>query len=139
MRMLAYVGALVTVTSVTGCSVATTNAPGPAPLRTAVIVQNRSALDVEVFLWDGWDRATRIGAVRARDTVDLDVPEDVLAAVGPYALEARPTAGGEYATNSERFALRPGYRITWTIPPSEAMGAAPDDAPSDTMAGPPGQ
>jgi len=142
MQVLTYVGALVVVTSATGCSMATTttSAAPPAPLRTVVLVQNQSTLDVEVFLWDGWNRATRLGFVGAHDTLDLDVPETVLAAAGPYSLEARPTVGGEYATNSEPFKLREGYRITWAVPPSESVGAAADGAPSDTVAGgPPGQ
>jgi hypothetical protein len=136
MRVLTYVGALVVATSAAGCSVATTSPPGPP--RTAVIVQNESTFDVEVYLWDGWNRATRLGFVSAGDTADLDVPEAVIAAMGPYSLEARPTVSAEYPTNSERFALRAGYRITWAIPPADALGAAREEIPSDTVSRPPG-
>jgi hypothetical protein len=108
-------------------------------VRTIVLVQNQSPFDVDVFVWDGWDRATRLGLVGAGDTLDLDVPETVLAATGPYSLEARPTVGAEYPTSSEQFALRVGYRITWAIPASDALGAAHDESTSDTAAGPPGR
>ena len=137
MRVFTYVSALAVAASASGCSYATTNA-APEPVRTVVLVQNQSQFDVDVFVWDGWDRGTRLGLVGAGDTLDLDVPETVHAATGPYSHEARPTVGAEYPTNSERFALRVGYRITWAIPASDALGAAHDDSTtSDTVAGVP--
>jgi hypothetical protein len=131
MQVLTYVGALAVVTGVAGCSAAMPSGAGPAEVRTAIIVQNESHFDVDVYMWDGSDRATRLGLVATGDTADFDVPATVMASAGPYSLEARPTVSGEYPTNSEQFALRPGYRITWAIPPADAVGAA-DKAPPDT-------
>lgn len=131
MRVLAYVGALVVVTGVAGCSAAMPAGAGPTEVRTAIIVRNESYFDVDVYMWDGSDRATRLGFVATGNTTDFDVPATVMASAGPYSLEARPTVSGEYPTNSEEFALRPGYRITWAIPPADAVGAA-DQELSDT-------
>ena len=123
MRVLGYVGALAFMAG-GGCSYSMTPAELPPP---TVIVHNESDVDVEVFLWDGWNRATRLGTLAASDTTSFLVPDTVTAAPGPYHLEARGLGGVVYPVQSETFELRPGYRITWPLPPTPALGAGMPD------------
>ena len=138
MRVLACVGALVIMAGGVGCAVPMTTTSSP-PTGTAVVVQNKSVVDVEVFIWDGGNRGTRLGPVAAGDTASFKVPETITSVAGPYYLEARTVQGSGYPAQSESFALRTGYRITWAIPPVDAVGAAPEDPPTDTASKQPGQ
>jgi hypothetical protein len=134
MRVLTRFCALALTTGSIGCSYSmATGAPMEKP-QAMIIVQNQSALEVEVYVWDGEDRATLLGSMTARDTVKFPVPETVTAAAGPYYLEARSPERPERPIHSDRFALRNNLRITWTIPPLKAAEYVPDEhsAPSDT-------
>lgn len=134
MRVLTRVCALALTTGGIGCSYSMATGAPLEKLQAIIIVQNQSALEVEVYVWDGEDRATRLGSMTARDTVKFPVPETVLAAAGPYYLEARSPERSERPIHSDRFALRNNLRITWVIPPLKVVEVAPDDepAPPDT-------
>lgn len=130
MRVLTRLCALAVTTGGIGCSYATSTAP-MEKLQAMIIVQNQSALEVEVYVWDGENRATRLGEMPARDTVKFPVPEMVTAARGPYFLEARSAERPDRPIRSDTFALRSNLRITWLIPPLKVREVLePDDQPS---------
>lgn len=146
MRVLTRLCALAVTTGGIGCSYSMSSGAPVEKLQAMIIVQNQSALEVEVFVWDGENRATRLGELTARDTVKFPVPETVTEAAGPYFLEARSTERPERPIRSDTFALRSNLRITWVIPPlkvrevieSDDMPSIPDTAiESSSRVGPP--
>lgn len=89
--------------------------PSPGPSSGAVvIVDNRSSLDMDVFLHAG-SQATRLGFAPANEPTRFHLTTSLLAGAGLVRLEARPTQAGR-PTFSDLLSIKPGDELTWVVP-----------------------
>jgi len=100
---------------VLGALVACASPPSPDPSSgAAVTVDNRSSLDVDIYLHTG-GQATRLGFAPANERTRFNLAGALLAGAGLIRLEARPTRAGQ-PTFSDLLSIKPGDELTWVVP-----------------------
>lgn len=98
-----------------GALAACASNPSPGPSSGAVvIVDNRSSLNVDIYLHNG-AQATRLGFAPANEQTRFQLATALLVGAGLVRLEARPTQVGQ-ATFSDLLSITPGDELTWTVP-----------------------
>jgi len=91
----------------------------PIPQETAsVMVQNRAFIDVDVFALYGGTRA-RLGTVTANGTASFRIPAAVVGAGRDLQFMVDPIGSTRQGTSYTLY-VRPGERVTLTVPPSFA-------------------
>lgn len=88
--------------------------PSPASYGSIVVsVENGDPHDISVFFVQSGQHK-RLGTVIALSTSSFEVPEELLRAANEAQLVADPV-GTPGRVASERFVVRPGQRVVWTI------------------------
>lgn len=89
----------------------------PVPQETAsVVVNNRAFIDVDVFALYGGSRA-RLGTVTANGSGTFRIPPAIVGAGRELRFMVDPI-GSNRAGTSFSIYVRPGERVTLTVPPS---------------------
>ena len=117
MRSLLHPSAICLLLATAACA---GGSPGddPAPDSSAKVrIENRSRLDMDIYLRPTPHRATRIGFVPAADTAEFALPRALTAGSAAFRIEARPVRGTGRPELSEPFAAGAGEEIYWSIPP----------------------
>lgn len=100
-----------------GCGSHKQNASLPAPdARAVVMVDNRSFLDMDVFVYDGNQRV-RLGTAAGHSVTELTIPPRLLTGATPLRFIADPI-GGRRAPVSDEIVVNPGDEVTLIIPPT---------------------
>jgi hypothetical protein len=117
MRSLLHASTICLSLVIAGC--AGSSAGGnPAPDSSPKVrIENRSTLDMDIYLRPMSNRPTRLGFVPASDTVEFAVARGLTAGSPAFHLEARPVRGTGRPVLSELFAAGAGEEIFWSIPP----------------------
>ena len=100
-----------------GCVGKGRNAPTPQENAT-VVVQNRAFIDVDVFALYGGSRA-RLGSVTANGTASFRIPAAVIGAGRDLRFMVDPIGSNRSGTSFNIY-VRPGERVTLTVPPTLA-------------------
>ena len=98
-----------------GCVGKGRNAPAPQET-TTVVVNNRAFMDVDVFALYGGTRA-RLGTVTANGSARFRIPPAIVGAGRELRFMVDPI-GSNRAGTSFSIYVRPGERVTLTVPPS---------------------
>ena len=106
---------LVTALGSAGCVGKGRNAPMPQEIA-RVVVTNRAFIDVDVFALYGGTRA-RLGTVTANGSGTFRIPPAIVGAGRELRFMVDPI-GSNRAGTSFSIYVRPGERVTLTIPPS---------------------
>ena len=112
---LALGAALVALLSVAGCTSTRSGAPAPQRSEAFVRVENRSMLDMTIYVVRGGERR-RLGLVNALSTQMLSIPSVLVAGSGVLRFQADPI-GGRRAPISEEIFVRDGDVVQLIIPP----------------------
>lgn len=93
--------------------------PGsPQPAAQArVSVENRSSIDMDVYVRRQDDQTSRLGFVPANQTTLFPLPPGLIAGAGIVRFEARPVRGSGQPVFSDQFNIGPGAELSWSIPP----------------------
>lgn len=112
---LTLLPALVALLAVAGCQ--SKGARGPAPQRSEafVRVENRSMLDMTIYVVRGGERR-RLGLVNALSTQMLSIPSVLVEGSGVLRFQADPI-GGNRTPISEEIFVRNGDVVQLIIPP----------------------
>lgn len=100
-----------------GCVGKGPNAPAPQE-QASVVVNNRAFIDVDVFALYGSTRA-RLGTVTANGSGTFRIPPAVVGAGRELRFMVDPIGSTRQGTSFNIY-VRPGERITLTVPPSIA-------------------
>jgi hypothetical protein len=89
---------------------------GPSPDSGAKVrIENRSSLDMDIFIRPPLKPSVRLGFVPASDTAEFTLARVLTAGSASFRLEARPVRAGGMSVVSEPFTS--GEEIFWSIPP----------------------
>jgi len=103
---------------VTGACAGGSPGGNPTPDSSAKVrIENRSSLDMDIYIRPTSARATRLGFVPASDTAEFALARALTAGSAAFHFEARPVRGSGRPVVSEPFAARAGEEIFWSIPP----------------------
>lgn len=114
-RLRLFAVAFVAALASAGCVGKGKNAPTPQP-SASVFVQNRAFIDVDVFAVYGGTRA-RLGTVTANGTGTFRIPPGIVGAGRELRFMVDPIGSTRTGTSFDIY-VRPGERITLTVPPS---------------------
>ena len=92
------------------------NAPTPQP-PTTVFVQNRAFIDVDVFAIYGGGTRARLGTVTANGTGTFRIPPGIVGEGREMRFMVDPIGSSRQGTSFDIY-VRPGERVTLTVPPS---------------------
>ena len=112
---LALVVALVTLLTIAGCKPTGNAAPAPQRSEAFVRVENRSMLDMTIYVVRASERR-RLGLVNALSTQMLPIPSVLVDGSGVLRFQADPI-GGRRAPISEEIFVRNGDVVQLIIPP----------------------
>jgi hypothetical protein len=82
-----------------------------------VRIENRSSLNMDIYVRKAFSSPIRLGYVPASETVELALPRAMVAGSSSFRLEARPVRGAGQREVSEPFSVRKGEEVFWSIPP----------------------
>src|SRR5215211_3507858 len=91
--------------------------PDPDTDQARVRVENRSSLDMDIYLVRTDGQSIRLGFVGGAETGTFALPATLTAGTTSIIFEARPVRRSGRAVKSEPFGLRRGEEIQWSIPP----------------------
>jgi hypothetical protein len=90
----------------------------PAPSsRGKVKIENRSSLNMDIYVRKTFSSPVRLGYVPASETAEFTLPAALVAGSSSFRLEARPVRGAGSPEVSEPFSARSGEEVFWSIPP----------------------
>jgi hypothetical protein len=112
---LSLAAALVALLTVAGCTSTRSGAPVPERAEAFVRVENRSMLDMTIYVVRGGERR-RLGLVNALTTQLLSIPSVLVAGSGVLRFQADPI-GGRRTPISEEIFVRDGDVVQLIIPP----------------------
>ena len=113
---LALVGGLAAVLTLAGCpSTRGTGAPAANRAEAFVRVENRSMLDMTIYVVRGAERR-RLGLVNALSTQTLSIPSVLVNGSGVLRFQADPIGGSRTPVSEEIF-VRDGDVVQLIIPP----------------------
>ena len=81
----------------------------------SVVIDNRTASDMDIFLQRGSGSPIRLGFAPAGQSTRFTLPPAIITGAGTVRFSARPTRGGEAAV-SELFRVQAGDELNWAIP-----------------------
>lgn len=111
--------AIVLATSLPAAACVGKGANAPAPQdQASVVVQNRAFIDVDVFALYGGSRA-RLGSVTANGSGSFRIPAAVVGAGRELRFMVDPVGSTRQGVSFNMF-VRPGERVTLTVPPTIA-------------------
>jgi hypothetical protein len=101
------------------CLVACRTSPGSTDPsnQTRARIENRSSLDVDIYVRRNDGRTTRLGFASANETTTFALPPTITAGAAWIRFEARPVRGSGEPVLSEPFQVRIGEEISWSVPP----------------------
>ncbi len=115
-----YVSALVLglALSVAACAAGQGDDPASPPAPEARLeIDNRSSLDMDIYVRNDRGNRTRIGLAPAGQATAFALPRGVLVGSVAFRFEARPVRGQGRSVVSEPYQVRPGGLIVWSVPP----------------------
>lgn len=115
MRTLLRAPALLVVLAV-ACQSGGPGRPEPAE-QTRARIENRSSLDMDIFVRRNDGRAARLGFVPGDETSTFALPPALTTGASWIRFEANPVRGTGKPVVSEPFQVRMGDEITWSVPP----------------------
>lgn len=98
------------------CTSAQPGSPEPGE-QTRARIENRSSLDVDIFVRRNDGRVSRLGFAPGNETTTFALPTTLTAGAAWVRFEARPVRGSGDPTVSEPFPVKMGDEITWSVPP----------------------
>jgi hypothetical protein len=117
MRLLLHASAICLWLTTAGCAGGSGGAD-PAPDSNArVRIENRSTLDMDIYLRPSLNRPVRLGFVPGSDSAEFALARVLIAGSAAFRLEARPVRGAGRPVVSEPFTARAGEEVFWSIPP----------------------
>jgi hypothetical protein len=117
MRLLLHASAICLLLATAGCA-GGSGGGDPAPDSSAKVrIENRSTLDMDIYLRPSLNRPVRLGFVPASDTAKFALARALTAGSAAFRLEARPVRAAGRPVLSEPFTARPGEEVFWSIPP----------------------
>jgi hypothetical protein len=117
MRSLLHASGLCLSLVATACAGGSSGGTPTPDSSSEVRIENRSSLDMDIYVRLTSGRATRLGFVPASDTAKFAVARALTAGSAAFLLEARPVRATGRPVLSEPFATRAGEEIFWSIPP----------------------
>jgi hypothetical protein len=102
------------------CSANTSSNTSPDPDasdQARVRVENRSSVDMDIYLLRSDGQSIRLGFVGGGETSTFALPATVTAGTTSIRFEARPVRRSGRPETSEPFGLSKGEEIQWSIPP----------------------
>ena len=112
---LAFTAGLIAVVALGGCRSPSQSAPSAQRPETFVEVENRSMLDMTVYVVRGGERR-RLGLVNALSTQVLSIPSVLVEGLGVLRFIADPI-GSNRTPVSEEISVRHGDTVRLIIPP----------------------
>jgi hypothetical protein len=112
---LTLTAALLALLTIAGCKSTGRNAPAPPRSEAFVRVENRSMLDMTIYVVRGGERR-RLGLVNALTTQMLSIPSVLVNGSGVLRFQADPI-GGSRTPISEEIFVRNGDVVQLIIPP----------------------
>lgn len=112
---LTRMAAIVALFVVASCASTARRGPAPQRFEAFVRVENRSMLDMTIYVVRGGDRR-RLGLVNALTTQTLSIPSVLVAGSGVLRFQADPIAGRRTPISEEIF-VRNGDVVELSIPP----------------------
>lgn len=88
-----------------------------ATLTTRLEVENRSSLDMDIYVRGERGGPIRIGMAPGGDVTSFALTPALLAGAGVVRFEARPVRGQGQSVQSEPYRVQRGSVITWSVPP----------------------
>ena len=85
--------------------------------QTRARIENRSSLDVDIYVRRNDGRDTRLGFAPSSETTTFALPPTITAGAAWVRFEARPVRGSGEAVASEPFPVEIGSEISWSVPP----------------------
>ena len=82
-----------------------------------VRIENRSSVDMDIYVRPSLNRPVRLGFVPASDTAEFALPRALTAGSAAFHLEARPIRAAGRPVLSDPFPAGSGDEIFWSIPP----------------------
>jgi hypothetical protein len=100
-------------------AVACQSGPGRAEPaeQTRARIENRSSLDMDIFMRRNDGRAARLGFAPGDQTTTFALPPAFTTGASWIRFEARPVRGTGNPVVSEPFNVKMGDEITWSVPP----------------------
>lgn len=98
------------------CAASRTN-DSEAAVPTRLEVDNRSSLDMDIYLRGERGGAARIGLAPGGEITSFALTRSLLAGAGVVRFEGRPVRGQGQSVVSEPFRVQVGSVITWSVPP----------------------
>ena len=108
--------ALFLLLALTACG---TGRPGSADPsnQTRARIENRSSLDVDIYVRRNDGRDSRLGFASGGETTTFALPPTITAGAAWVRFEARPVRGSGEVVVSEPFPVQMGEEISWSVPP----------------------
>lgn len=114
-RLLA--GALLSWLALTVAACGANQASSPGGEQARVEVENRSSVDMDIYLRPLRGGSVRLGFAAAGETTSFSLSRAMLTGTGPVRLEARPTGDRGSPVLSDTFYPSSEGSIEWSIPP----------------------
>ncbi|HUF35519.1 MAG TPA: hypothetical protein VMN37_06190 [Gemmatimonadales bacterium] len=98
------------------CAASRTDESDAAP-PTRLEVENRSSLDMDIYVRGERGGTMRIGLAPGGEITSFALTPALLAGAGVVRLEGRPVRGQGQSILSEPYRVQRGSVITWSVPP----------------------
>jgi hypothetical protein len=108
--------ALLLLLSILACGGRNTGSPEPSN-QTRAKIENRSSLDVDIFVRRNDGRVSRLGLAPGGETTSFALPPTLTAGAAWVRFEARPVRQSGEPAVSEPFPVKMGDEISWSVPP----------------------
>jgi hypothetical protein len=105
---------LLTIIS-TACHHSGTAGTEPVP-QTRVRIDNGASLDMDIYVLDSKNQASRLGFAPASRITTFALPTAITTGTPYLRFQARPVRGSGESVVSETFNIRQGDEVTWTVP-----------------------
>lgn len=91
---------------------------GPEPgEQTRVRIENRSSLNMDIYVRRNDGRVTRLGFAPGGETTTFPLPASMTAGAAWVRFEARPVRASGEPVVSEPFPVSMGDELEWSVPP----------------------
>jgi hypothetical protein len=104
------------IAAATACFGGAPGSPEPSE-QTRASIDNRSSLDMDIYVRRNDGRVSRLGFAPGGETTDFPLPPSVTAGAAWVRFEARPVRASGEPVVSEPFPLQIGEEISWSVPP----------------------
>ena len=108
--------ALLLLMYLVACGTGNPGSPEPSN-QTRARIENRSSLDVDIYVRRNDGRGTRLGFAPGGETTTFALPPTITAGAAWVRFEARPVRDSGEPVVSEPFPVQIGDEISWSVPP----------------------